>query len=463
MSRSARWRRPITVQWFTGHGPQYFHRSWPTRSPAGVSSPSPPCCVGIGCTHRTSTAGPPKTSSRCSPSRPLIGSYAQPTGSTRRSGLLQRAYSTTFWDGTPATIAHTLRVAVVNCPGCGAEIRLCTTGFVSLMERVNCDGHTGWVSCHAGHIQRGPGDRRTRCRACNRFVNPAVRYTPQRRFRCYACGHQTKIHTAAPMRWVTVLVERTAPGRREIDMPTAAEVAAADDKSWPAQPRLPAITAGLETDVLIRHGITRWDHAFPRRQQAMLHALLAAIDSSAQGDDQAAATLRAAVTGSVEMAGHLSRWDARYLKPYEAVTNHRYNFTTLSAEPNVWGAPQSGRGTVNRRLEHLGKAGNWYGERLGRSIVVCGPIGVDSQRTPVGRSVNVRVVAGSSVRLVVPEASIDLVCTDPPYHDDVMYGELSELLRAWSGMGIPRVDGEAVVSDDATDNVGYEDAHRCLH
>ena len=372
------------------------------------------------------------------------------------SGLLQRAYSTTFRDGTPATIAHTLRVAVVDCPGCGVEIRLCPTGLVSLTERVDVGGHTGWVSCHAGHIQRGPGDRRTRCRTCNRFVDPAARYTLQRRFRCYACGHQTKIHTAVPLRWVTVLVERTAPGRREIDMPTAAEVAAADDESWPAQPPLPAITEGVETNVLIRHGITRWDHAFPRRQQAVLHALLAAIDSSAQGDDRAAAALRAAVTGSVEMAGHLSRWDARYLKPYEAVANHRYNFTTLSAEPNVWGAPQSGRGTVNRRLEHLGKAGNWYGERLGRSIVVCGPIGADSRRTPVGRSVDVRVVVGSSVRLVVPEASIDLVCTDPPYHDDVMYGELSELFRAWAGMGTARLDGEAVVSGDATDNAGYE-------
>lgn len=372
------------------------------------------------------------------------------------SGLLQRAYSTTFRDGTPATIAHTLRITVVDCPACGAEIRLYPTGLVSLTERVDAGGHTGWVSCRAGHLQRGPGDRRTRCRTCNRLVDPSARYTPQRSLWCCACGHQAKIHKAAPMRWVTVLVERTAPGRREIDMPTAAELAAADEDSWPAQPPLPAITAGVETNVLIRHGMTRWDLAFPRRQQTVLHALLTAIDSSAHGDDRLAAALRAAVIGSVEMAGYLSRWDARYLKSYEAVANHRYNFTTLSAEPNVWGAPQSGRGTVNRRLEHLGKAGNWYGERLGRSVVVSGPIGADSRRTAVGRSVDVRVVAGSSVRLVVPEASIDLVCTDPPYHDDVMYGELSELFRAWAGMGTARIDGEAVVSDEATDNAGYE-------
>jgi putative DNA methylase len=225
---------------------------------------------------------------------------------------------------------------------------------------------------------------------------------------------------------------------------------------WPAPPPLPPITAGVETDVLIRHGMTRWDHAFPRRQQALLHALLAAIDRSAFEDKQAAATLRAAVIGSVEMAGYLSRWDARYLKAYEAVANHRYNFTTLSAEPNVWGAPQSGRGTVNRRLDHLGKAGTWYGERVGHTVAVCGPITAQSRRTPMRRDLDVRVVAGSSVRLVTPAASIDIVCTDPPYHDDVMYGELSELFRAWAGMGSSRVDGETIVSAKTADNAEYE-------
>lgn len=373
----------------------------------------------------------------------------------RVSTLLDDAYGTVFGDGTPATVAHTLRVAAVDCPSCGGEIRLYPTGLVSLTERVDAGGTAGWVACPAGHIQRGRADRCTRCRTCSRLIDPNTRYTTGRRFTCAVCGHQAKIASALPLRWIPVLVERTAAGRREIDQPSPEELTAAADHTWPDQPVLPTITIGDETAVLVRHGMTRWDHLYPRRQQAVLHALLSAADDAAEGDTRVAAALHAALVGSVEMAGYLSRWDARYLKAYEAVANHRYNFTTLAAEPNVWGAPQSGRGTVNRRIEHLAKAGAWYEERLGRALVVEGPTNAGARRSPGRSMVDARVVCGSSVRLLASTGSLDLVCTDPPYHDDVMYGELSELFRAWAGMGSARVDGEAVVSG-ATDTTSYE-------
>jgi adenine-specific DNA methylase len=38
---------------------------------------------------------------------------------------------------------------------------------------------------------------------------------------------------------------------------------------------------------------------------------------------------------------------------------------------------------------------------------------------------DVRVVEGSSEQMVLPSDSVHLVLTDPPYHDDVQYAELS--------------------------------------
>jgi putative DNA methylase len=46
--------------------------------------------------------------------------------------------------------------------------------------------------------------------------------------------------------------------------------------------------------------------------------------------------------------------------------------------------------------------------------------------------------------MVLPASSVDLVLTDPPYHDDIQYDELSLLLRAWAGFGSDRLAGEAV-------------------
>jgi putative DNA methylase len=368
--------------------------------------------------------------------------------------LLDNAYATSFEDGTPATVAHTLRVAVIACPRCSDAVRLFPTGIVSLTERIDTGGNAGWLACPSGHLQRGPADRRTRCHTCNRLIEPAARYTTQRRFRCKR-GHTGRISDAGSIRWEPVLIERTAVGRREIGPPSDVELVAAADASWPNQPHLPRISSGTETNVLRRYGMKRWDQVMPRRQHAVLNALIGAVDAAAGGDRAIASVLNAAVLGTVEMAGYLSRWDSRYLKPYEAVANHRYNVTTLSAEPNVWGAPQSGRGTVGRRLDHLAKAGNWYAERLGRNPKIVGPLPAGQRRSAGCRADDVRVVVGSSTRLLALDSSIDLVCTDPPYHDDVKYGELSEIFRAWAGLDPSRFEGEAVC-DEVADNADFE-------
>lgn len=369
--------------------------------------------------------------------------------------ILDKAYTTSLEDGTSATVAHTLRVAVITCPKCSEEVRLFPSGIVSLTERVDRGGTSGWLACPSGHLQRGGVGRRMRCRICNRLIDPAARYTTGRRFNC-RCGHADRIGEAGPMRWEPVLVERTVAGRREIGPPSRAELVAAADASWPTQAQLPAISRGAETNVLRRYGMTRWDHVMPRRQHAVLNALIGAIDSASAGDSAVGAVLRAAVLGSVEMAGYLSRWDPRYLKPYEAVANHRYNVATLSAEPNVWGAPQSGRGTVGRRLDHLAKAGNWYAERVGRTPRIVGPVPAMQRRSSGPRGTDVRVVVGSSTKILALDNSIDLICTDPPYHDDVQYGQLSEIFRAWAGLDSSRLEGEAVVCKERVDTADYE-------
>ena len=54
------------------------------------------------------------------------------------------------------------------------------------------------------------------------------------------------------------------------------------------------------------------------------------------------------------------------------------------------------------------------------------------------------VVCGDSAEIDVADGSFDLVLTDPPYHDDVHYGELSSPFRAWAGLPMDALEGEAV-------------------
>jgi putative DNA methylase len=181
-----------------------------------------------------------------------------------------------------------------------------------------------------------------------------------------------------------------------------------------------------------------------------MERILASIDQAAP-DTATRRALRLAVYGVAEMAGNLSRWDRFYLKSYEAMAGHRFNFTTLAVEPNVWGTTASGRGSVTRRINAFVKAADWmHGRGIGR-LDVEGPMASTAEPTPMDGH-DVRVVEGDSRHIVLPTDSADVVLSDPPYHDDVQYGELSLPLRAWAGLSTDDLFGEASVNQSTQQN-----------
>jgi adenine-specific DNA methylase len=242
-----------------------------------------------------------------------------------------------------------------------------------------------------------------------------------------------------------VLVERSKGRKREVALAVKEEIETADSGHWRPTVHLGEIPQGQETRVLLRHGFVRWQDLYPRRQRVILEQLLA-MATEAATDERELSALRLAIIGSAEMAGHLSRWDRYYLKSYESMAGHRFNFTLLPVEPNVWGASASGRGTVRRRVEALAKAAEWLERRLPSRSRIEGPLPSSGNRSPMAADVDVRVVEGSSERMTLANDSVDLVLTDPPYHDDVQYSELSLPLRAWAGLHTNRLSAEALVN-----------------
>jgi adenine-specific DNA methylase len=359
--------------------------------------------------------------------------------------LLEAAYETELRDGTIAAVAHTLRVATAPCPNCSSKLRLFPRALVSLTRRVDVGGDRGFAACPAGHLNKGPANKRHACETCGRYIRPGAQYTTGRRVKCVTCSWTGSLENLGGngFEWEPVLIERYGGGRRELGLPTPRELRAAACSSWGPKLSLPAIADGAEARVLRRHGMLWWHDLYPARQRVVIEALLEAC--ARVEDTQMRRALEVAVIGSTEMAGLVSRWDSRYLKPYEAVANHRFNFTTLSAEPNVWGASGSGRGTVDRRIGMMVKAAVWLEEQMGRQLRVRGPVSAEVRRTKPSRNVDAIVVSGSSARLAVPSDSLDAVISDPPYHDDVQYGELSDLFRAWSGSTTGKLPGDAIV------------------
>lgn len=369
----------------------------------------------------------------------------------------QAAYGTVLSDETPALVSHTFRVAVAPCTACGRQQRIFPHALVSLTSRVERNLPEAFLACPNGHLFKGRRDVIGPCPTCRETTDPGRAYTPRRVITC-CCGHQDKLEDRAKvtgLAWEVVLVERAGDGRRELSLPTPGELAAAKAEHADLRMQLGVIPEGQETAVLKRHGFRNWEDLYPRRQRAMVEKLLE-LAPSCSPDAAVVAALKLAIVGSTEMAGHLSRWDRYYLKSYESMAGHRFNFTTLPVEPNAWGTTTSGRGTTLRRLVQLIKAAEWLKERTGGDLRVAGPIAASSPTVPalIGQDVDGRpldrpdvlVVVGSSQRQLLPAGSVDLVLTDPPYHDDVQYGELSRPLQAWAGLALAESSGDAVVN-----------------
>lgn len=360
--------------------------------------------------------------------------------------LVNSAYGTSCPDHRAASsqISHTLRVASGRCSRCKKRARMFPFSLLSLLSRRRTESRA-WLACPQGHLFVGSSRKRTQCGTCGVTVDPDTTYLPKRKVTC-ACGHTESIsERASSIRWDIVLVERVCGDVRHIEQPTKAELRQASDKRWPQAPDLGPIPDGQEPRVLLRHGFRRWGDLYPARQRHVMSSVLTLTDQTTS-EPTVREALRLAVLGVAEMAGYASRWDRFYLKSYESTSNHRFTFTTLSAEPNVWGTQRSGRGTVQRRFRQLCRASTWLHERVPK-LGVEALSSTDEPVRPLARDVTARVVLGSSQRQLLPTGVVDLVLTDPPYHDDVQYGELSALFNAWLGVRPNHNDeGEAVVN-----------------
>ena len=105
----------------------------------------------------------------------------------------------------------------------------------------------------------------------------------------------------------------------------------------------------------------------------------------------------------------------------------------------------SGRGTLPRRFGAVVKALQWMPAHGY-------PAQMDNAEThsPRRNVTGALVVTGSSERQALRSGVAQLVFTDPPYHDDLQYGELSRLFHAW----MMRTDHnmEPIEADEAVSN-----------
>lgn len=375
---------------------------------------------------------------------------SEPTMAEAKAALLEAALpmlTQAYGDAQRSgAMVHTIRVARYECETCGTLNRLFPYAVVSRLRRREQEGTEAFLACRSGHLFLGSHASTQPCPDCDAPTDPSDQYLRGRVFDCNGCGQVRRLSDALSSNrsWEVVLVDRLVAGHRKLDFPTSDETRRADLFAS-GRHQLGEIPQGRETSVLHRHGFADWADLYPARQLAVTKRLLH-LAAQVDGSESARRAMRLALVGSTEMAGYASRWDRWYLKSYEVTARHRFSFTTLSAEPHVWGVEGVGRGTLERRMMAFARARRWLEAEGIRSASV----DFRSAEQPDDKRGFLRrdavVVRGSSESILLGSGTVDLILTDPPYHDDIQYSELSTLFRCWAGMPIGMISRSAVAT-----------------
>jgi adenine-specific DNA methylase len=185
-----------------------------------------------------------------------------------------------------------------------------------------------------------------------------------------------------------------------------------------------AVAPGHKTDEPRKMGLTSWRHMFTPRQLLTnvtaleeLQKLIAEAETEL-GPERARALalyLAFALDKAVDYNGVLSSWDATRFKVRNTFDRHDFAFKWSFAEFDgaasliPWTAAHAA--TNFRNISNL--------THVQPSLITS------------GRAARATVTLGSATDLALSPRSIDAIVTDPPYYDNVMYGECSDYFYVW--------------------------------
>ena len=355
-------------------------------------------------------------------------------------------------DGDP--VLHYFWVAVASCPECEEHVELFSSYVFAkhAYPRRHPAGQATCPSCHAVCPVDVVADTEGTCARCETTFG----LTGPVRGRVMTCsaGHRSDVIAAlgrqAPQRRMYAKMVKAADGRREyqeidafdLDLYDRAAKLLAD--AAPGDLVLPDgdLDDGANTMQALRWGYRTWASFFNARQLYSLGRIAAALrDLPGQGPEREA--LAAAFGKTVEHNNDFCSFKGEGTGPVRSIFhNHVLRPERCSVEGNPWGT-HGGSGGYADALTRLRRAHQYkltpvdLVEQDGQVVTVTG------RSAPVGQTIvssweaferspgSAYVVTGDGSDTDIPDQSLTLVVTDPPYVDNVHYSELADFFHAW--------------------------------
>jgi putative DNA methylase len=370
---------------------------------------------------------------------------------------IRNLYRSIDSSGQPATVLYYFWVKSIQCNHCAEAIDLFPNRIVARNAypakrpeiQVCCPG--------CGDIYQEETLRDcSRCRRCGCTFDPAKGNASRNAADCSACGRRTVIVDAVrstkrpPDHRLFGKLLLRSDGTKEYlsaqpDDLEAIVAASRELKEAVASGtiNLPEgnLRTGYNTKQALNYNYARWRDFFNDRQLLALGLLQHGINQVPRGEEREA--LLVLFSGVLEF----NNMFASYKGEGTGAVRHMFSHHVLKPErvpieANVWGTDRSSGSFSTLFESRLLRAAKYQASPTelsadGRGHVSCG-------NAPFSEPVKIRwpyegnfsdhsiyVRCHSSHDLALPDGSVDLIVTDPPFFDNVHYSELADFFYAW--------------------------------
>lgn len=371
-----------------------------------------------------------------------------------------RFYKTRVGSSTEREVIYYFWVRTVTCPNCQGIIEL----HPHYQLRRNQNNRIQTCFCARCHeIRELPGDKSEFvCDSCGALTRIHKGNIDRRKVYCIHCGSvwpRSQLREAEGFIGSELValqyLDYTSQGKLVKQLKRADELdrelfSIAELELSSAVEAFPAIQSFLNTPIPsegredprpINHGFHRYAELFNARQLLCLSTILREILKIEESAVQE--LLLMAFSDSLASNNMMCYYAFDYDKLTPLFGLHGYNMVTRPVENNVWGT-SLGRGTFRncftKTLKGLRHMRNSGASIFSGQLQIQGKDNnsnaatVEGQRsiaTGIFESPAIDLHRASAHEIGLADHSIDVILTDPPYFDNLNYGEMSDFYYAW--------------------------------
>ena len=371
---------------------------------------------------------------------------------------LSSYYTTCLPDGTLCQVLYYFWVMQVPCPVCSFPVHLFST-FIFARHAYSRSNPTVRVVCpKCGDVS--PQDHRVKhmaCSNCGHLFDATAGPARGKNAQCpeclcsFAIGRAIRKTASPPKYHMYAKLLLTPDGKKEYQPITDHDAslyrkAAADLEGSPLQIPQGTIEPGYNTNQVLNYGFRSWDHLFNARQLLCISTLGERIKEIED------ASLRDAFTCLLSGVLEFNNMFASYKGEGTGAVRHMFYHHILKPErtpleANIWGTPKSSGAFSTLFRSRLLRASDYARQPFELALSAKDPakrsMKVDSINEPLLGITNsesyekfaekskLYVSCGDSAVTDIPDRSVDLVVTDPPFFDNVHYSQLADFFYAW--------------------------------